>query len=207
MPFQIRPATVEDANFIIEAFDSVIPVLIAAGNVGQWGTELFSEKGGFLDSTRDDLTQSEHFRLTSQGERIRSFVAEDASQTPIAFITIREGQFSQHVSSLSALSPYVDEAESLPGGFSYVDVLIADQRVQKIQRKGAGVALIEHVKQHTKEMGARDVYVDCWSGGDGKLVQYYHNIGFESVAPLEVKKKDGTIWVGLLMRMRLGAEQ
>ncbi len=172
MTFHIRPATVEDADFIIGAFDSVIPVLIAAGNVGQWGTELFSDKDGFLDSTRDDLAQSEHFRATGQGERVRILVAEaHESRVPVAFVTVREGHFSQHVSSLGALKAYVDEAEALPGGYSYIDVLIADQRVQQSQRRGAGAALVEHVKQHTRAIGARDVYVDCWSGGDGKLVQ------------------------------------
>lgn len=172
MLFRIRPATVQDTNFIIGAFDSVIPVLIAAGNVGQWGTELFSDKDGFPDSTRDDLVQSEHFRTTGQGERMRTFVAEThESPAPVAFITIREGHFSQHLSSLGALKASLDEAEGLPGGYSYIDVLIADQRVPQDQRRGAGAALIEHVKQHTRDIGARDVYVDCWSGGDGKLVQ------------------------------------
>ncbi|OAQ97096.1 hypothetical protein LLEC1_04176 [Akanthomyces lecanii] len=208
MAFRIRPATVADADFIIGAFDSVIPVLIAAGNVGQWGTELFSDKAGFSDSTREDLAQSERFRTTGQGERIRTFVAEaHESRASVAFITIREGHFSQHISSLGALKAAVDEADSLPGGFSYIDVLIADQRVPQDQRKGAGAALIEHVKQHTREIGARDVYVDCWSGGDGKLVQYYHSVGLKSIAPLEFKKKDGSIWAGILMRMQLDAKQ
>ncbi|OAA72869.1 Acyl-CoA N-acyltransferase [Akanthomyces lecanii RCEF 1005] len=208
MAFRIRPATVKDADFIIGAFDSVIPVLIEAGNAGQWGTELFSDKDGFPDSTRDDLAQSEHFRTTGQGERMRTFVAEaHGSRARVAFITIREGHFSQHISSLGALKASVDEAESLPSGFSYIDVLIADQRVPQDQRRGAGAALIEHVKQHTREIGARDVYVDCWSGGDGKLVQYYHNVGFKSIVPLEFKKKDGSIWAGILMRMQLDGEQ
>ncbi|XWW96054.1 hypothetical protein V2A60_004024 [Cordyceps javanica] len=206
MAFQIRSATVVDTDFIIGAFDSVIPVLIAAGNVGQWGTELFSEKDGFLDSTRDDLLQSERFRMTGQGERIRIFVAgANDSRDLVAFITVREGHFSQHISSLGALKPYVDEAESLRGGYTYIDVLIADQRVEQSARRGAGAALIEHVKRHTRKNGARDVYVDCWSGGDGKLVQYYHGIGFKSIAPLEFKKKDGSTWTGTLMHMQLGA--
>lgn len=170
--FNIRPAVVNDTAFIIGAFDSVIPVLIAAGNSGQWGTELFSEKEGFLDAMRDDLLQSEKFRMTGEGERIRIFIAEhneSDKQTRVAFITIRERHFSQHVSSLGAMKQYVDEADSLPGGYSYIDVLISDQRVPSSRRKGAGAALMDHVKQHTQDMGARDVYVDCWSGGDGKL--------------------------------------
>lgn len=168
MTFHIRPATVEDADFIVGAFDSVIPVLIAAGNSGQWGTQLFSAKDGFADSTREDLTQSEHFRTTGEGERMRIFVAESTSAR-VAFITIRERHFSQHILSLGSLKAYVDEAEALPGGYVYIDVLIADQRAA--ERRGAGAALITHVKQHATDMGASDVYVDCWSGGDGKLVQ------------------------------------
>ncbi|KAJ2967693.1 hypothetical protein NQ176_g9538 [Zarea fungicola] len=168
--FNIRPAIVKDGDFIIGAFDSVIPVLIAAGNEGQWGTELFSAKEGFSYSVCDDLIQSENLRVTGEGERIRTFIAE-ADRTPVAFITIRERHFSQHITSLDALRNYVEEAESLPGGYLYIDVLIADQRVPASLRRGAGAALVDHVKQHTRDMGARDVYVDCWSGGDGKLVE------------------------------------
>ncbi|KAJ3472487.1 hypothetical protein NLG97_g10950 [Lecanicillium saksenae] len=200
MAFSIRPATVEDADFIIGAFDSVIPVLIAAGNSGQWGTQLFSEKEGFADSMRDDLVQSERFRTTGEGERIRIFIAESRSER-VAFFTVRERHFSQHVSALGALKRYVDEAESLPGGYLYIDVLIADQRARN--RKGSGAALIDYAESYTRDMGAKDIYVDCWSGGDGKLAQYYHDAGFKSIAPIAFTKKDGSIWPGILMRMQL----
>ncbi|KAJ6782601.1 hypothetical protein PWT90_00154 [Aphanocladium album] len=203
MTFNIRPATIEDADFIIGAFDSVIPALIAAGNSGQWGTQLFSEKDGFTDSMRDDLVQSERFRTKEEGERIRIFIAERESDS-VAFITVRERHFSQHVSTLGALKRYVDEADSLAGGYLYIDVLIADQRTQN--RKGAGAALIEHAKQYTRDMGAKDVYVDCWSGGDGKLAQYYNDAGFKSIAPIAFTKQDGSIWPGILMRMQLDGD-
>jgi hypothetical protein len=38
--FYIRNAEVSsiDAQFIIDAFDSTLPHLAAAGNIGQWGT-------------------------------------------------------------------------------------------------------------------------------------------------------------------------
>lgn len=173
--FAIRPATESDAEFLLGAFDSVIPVLLAAGNGGQWGTQLFSSKDGFAESLRADLVQSENFRLTGKGEQLRIFIAESTSPTaqpdsiPVAFITIRERHFSQHVSSLGALKSYVDEADALPGGYVYIDVLIADQRVADGARRGAGRALVDYVWEHARGMGAREVYVDCWSGGDGKL--------------------------------------
>jgi hypothetical protein len=117
--FPIRPAAVrKNADFIIYIFDSVIRRLIAAGNAGLWGTELFSTKNGFLDSTRNDPMQSEHFRTTGRGERICTFVADRGElQVPFAFITIREGHFPQHGSSVDALKPYVHVAKSLPGGY------------------------------------------------------------------------------------------
>lgn len=35
---------------------------------------------------------------------------------------------------------------------------------------------------------------------------YYDDAGFKSIAPLAFKKKDGSIWPGILMRMKLNAK-
>ncbi|POR38936.1 Uncharacterized protein TPAR_00855 [Tolypocladium paradoxum] len=219
--FHIRNAgsSPSDADFIVAAFDSTIPYLESTGNSGQWGTQLFSEKDGFIQSTRDDVGQSEKFRQTGQGERIRTFIAQvhdteysdsedglvrhvdDEGKTflPVGAITFRDDEFSEHILVHEDLKPHAEQAKA-GGGFLFVDVLITDHRVGQ-RRRGAGGALVERVKEHAREQGKKAVYIDCWTGGTGKLVPYYEKFGFKVIQAFEVKRKDGSVWPAKLMRV------
>lgn len=55
------------------------------------------------------------------------------------------------------------------GGFIYVDVVVTDFRTGK-RRAGAGAALLQAAKEYARDRGRRSVYIDCWTGGTGKLV-------------------------------------
>jgi len=55
------------------------------------------------------------------------------------------------------------------GGFIYVDVVVTDFRTGK-RRAGAGAALLQAAKEYARDRGRRSVYLDCWTGGTGKLV-------------------------------------
>lgn len=188
--FHVRNAgsSPSDADFIVAAFDSTIPYLESTGNSGQWGTQLFSEKDGFIQCTRDDVDKSETFRQTGRGERIRTFIAEvhdtecgdsedglvrhvdDGGMAflPVGAITVRDDEFSEHILANEDLKPHAEQAKA-GGGFLFIDVLVTDHRVGQ-RRQGAGAALVKRVKEHARERGKKTVYVDCWTGGTGKLV-------------------------------------
>lgn len=189
--FSIHSAglTPTDVDFIVAAMDSCLPVLAKNGNVGQWGTTPFSKQDGFLEATRHDVAQAERFRLTGQGERLRIFMARvmenesetkgdlhhitDLTEHEVALLTvgavvIRDDEFAKHVIASKPLAPYVAAAKAA-GGFVFIDLLIADHRVDPAKRKGSGRALIEHVKEYAREHGKRTVLVDCWAGGNGRL--------------------------------------
>ncbi|KAJ6445468.1 acetyltransferase (GNAT) family domain-containing protein [Purpureocillium lavendulum] len=76
--FHVRDAGLwpHDADFMVAAFDSTIPHLAAAGNVGQWGDQPFSDKDGFVHDTHEDVRLSEAYRLTGVGQPVRTFIAE-----------------------------------------------------------------------------------------------------------------------------------
>ena len=63
--------------------------------------------------------------------------------------------------------PPVDEPEL------YLVLLLASR-----QHRGVGAALIEFAFAEARRRGVGLVRVDCWSGGDGKLVEYYRGQGF-----------------------------
>lgn len=242
--FTIRDAGIAsiDADFIVAAFDSTIPYLISTGNTGQWGTILFSERDGFNKTTQDDVIQSQRFTLTGEGERIRIFIAqleETGSNTPAnkdglsrwtdhhgtnflcaGMVTIREDEFAKHILSDESLKSFADAANK-EGNFLWVDVLITDHRIGE-RRNGAGGALMQKVIDFAKENKKTHVYIDCWTGGTGKLVpyvysfklttlisdrqptndttRYYEKLGFQQVCDFAVKRKDGSLWPGKLLR-------
>ncbi|PNP74982.1 hypothetical protein FNYG_11629 [Fusarium nygamai] len=222
--FQIRDAgsAYEDAEFITAAFDSSLPFLNETGNTGQWGKIPFSQRDGFLEGTRDDIAQSETFRRSGQGERRRVFIAEiektysendvadlhrrndDTSKTfvSVGAAMILDDDFANHTRSVVVLEPHIAAAEN-HGGFVFLDFLIADHRVQSAMRKGAGLALLEHVKAYASEHGKRAIFLDCWTGGTDKLVRYYESAGFSPVQDFEYNKKNGDVWPGRLFRLDL----
>ncbi|KAF5696829.1 hypothetical protein FMUND_15587 [Fusarium mundagurra] len=223
--FKIRDAgsASEDAEFITTAFDSSLQFLKETGNAGQWGTIPFSQRPGFLEGTRDDIAQSETFQLSGQGERRRIFIAEieetnfgddaldlhrrkdhDTGKTFISVgaAMILDDEFASHTLSVPVLQPHIAAAEKR-GGFVFLDFLVADHRVPSAQRKGAGLALLEHVKAYANEHGKLAIFLDCWTGGTDKLVRYYESAGFSPVQDFEYNKKNGDVWPGRLFQLDL----
>ncbi|CAG9942660.1 unnamed protein product [Clonostachys rosea f. rosea IK726] len=173
--FYIRNAEVSsiDAQFIIDAFDSTLPHLAAAGNIGQ---------AGFAERIEDMVAKSESFYKTGTGHPIIVFIAEveddqgtvSASTTArlarrvdvngkalvsVSFAIVLDERFKNHVGA--ALEK---------GNFVFLQYLVTDHRgIGK--HRGAGNALIESSKPYASDHGRRTVWVDCWDGGDGLLVK------------------------------------
>ncbi|KAF7552425.1 hypothetical protein G7046_g7419 [Stylonectria norvegica] len=229
-PFHIRDAgaSPHDAEFIIEAFDSTLPHLTAAGNAGQWGTAPFSKKPGFCQSTRDDILQSERFRDSGTGERLRVFIAEIEEEALLdaaggaydrrdglarrvdelggtyvsaGAATLRDEDFARHILMSKDLRTHVDSAKSA-GGFVFLDVIVTDHRLGN-RRRGAGLALIDHIKQYALDHEKKTIWLDCWLGETQRLAQYYQDMGFKPVQDFELQRKDRSAWQGRLFRMAL----
>lgn len=213
MPFTIRPATPSqnDAPFIAATFDSTLPHLAATGNVGQWGVQPFSQKEGFLQSVRDDIETSRRYCETGEGEALRMFVAEveddgdgvDGSGSgvvSVAAMTIRDNDFAAHLKDLPELKPILQQASTQD--FIFIDVLISDYRTGP-KRKGSGLALLNHVKALASKEGKRTIYMDCFRGGTGRLIEYYEQQGFRVVGDFEFQQANGSTWPGRVLRLDL----
>ncbi|KAF4344142.1 hypothetical protein FBEOM_1931 [Fusarium beomiforme] len=222
--FRDASASFNDAQFMADAMDSTIPHLVAIGNSGQWGTEPLSKKKSFLQKMHDAVSQSESFLQTGTGEPVRIFIAEvednQASSdftenenlsrrvdetakvfVSVGFVKIVEEQFVPYLKAAESLKDQVGPAME-KGNFVFLQYLVTDHRVGG-QRRGAGAALIQKVKDYTLERGWKTIWLDCWDGGNGQLVQYYVDRGFRIMGSFEDDNDDGSSWNGKLFRMDL----
>ncbi|KAM0555748.1 hypothetical protein ACHAPJ_006142 [Fusarium lateritium] len=225
--FTIRDAhaSFNDAQFIIDAFDSTLPHLAAAGNSGQWGTEPLSNKKGFSQGIHDTVAQSEKYRETGAGDPVRIFIAEaednqaNAGSTAndglarrvdgngkalvsVGFVKILDERFVGYLKASDNLKDQVGPATE-KGNFVFLQYLVTDHRVGD-QRRGAGAALLQKVKEYATGRGWKTIWIDCWDGGNGQLVQYYVDRGFQIVGSFEDSDEgDETPWKGKLLRIDL----
>ncbi|GAA3164478.1 GNAT family N-acetyltransferase [Nonomuraea roseoviolacea] len=74
----------------------------------------------------------------------------------------------------------------------YVQALVVDRR---FPGRGVGAALLDRALAEAGERGAEVLRVDCYAGGDGRLVRWYEEWGFEREAPFTVGE-----WPGMVLR-------
>lgn len=204
-----------DGAFILSAFDTSIAHLAASGNTGQWGTQPFSEKEGFSQSVHDDIATSKRYTETKEGEALRIFIYEIKSNgegvglkrvdgevewLSVAAVSIRDDDFAAHLKKLPELQQIL-QAETKKG-FIFIDVLISDHRIGS-RRKGSGLALLNHVKDLAAKEGKPTIFMDCYRGGSGRLIQYYEEQGFKTACDFDYPRSDGGVWQGRLLRLDL----
>lgn len=85
-----------------------------------------------------------------------------------------------------AYVPAADEPEL------YVQALVIDH---SCAGRGVGAALLGWSLAEAARRGVEVLRVDCYAGGDGRLVRYYENQGFTREAPFTVGE-----WPGMILR-------
>lgn len=151
-----------------------------------WGKIPFSEKDGFLEETRVSIEQSESFRQTGAGEKIRIFIAEvgvgtrcpdELKETNIQTRACGDGEIRLSVAAVCIRENWVPEYVAsqshlhIPtGSHAYVEFMVADHRTGRYH-KGAGAALLQQIQQYYKKKGFNTMYVDAWADNRRKLVE------------------------------------
>ncbi|EFQ25621.1 acetyltransferase [Colletotrichum graminicola] len=124
----------------------------------------------------------------------------------VGAVFVRDNWLPGHVKSQFHVDAIRAELEGKEG-FVYLDVLVTDFRTGH-ERQGAGEALVKQARDYGLERGAKTLYLDAWAGNGRKLVEFYRKLGFSIVADFEMKRANGTIWPGTLMRVGLeGSER
>jgi GNAT superfamily N-acetyltransferase len=154
---QFRTGSSEDSDAVLALFDANVAWLAEQGRSDQWGSEPFSENPKLVEFVRDLLANGAVTIAEIDGEVAGASVVTDH---PMPYV------------------PAIEEPER------YLKLLIASpaHRGKKI-----GHQLIELARQYTISEGIGILRVDCWSGGDRRLMQYYVNEGFTPTQEIEVR--------------------
>ncbi|KAI6084813.1 acetyltransferase [Hypoxylon rubiginosum] len=210
-----------DGDFIVAAFDSALPHLASVGSGDQWGSTPFSERAEKRQRMYDCIPLSEASRLNQEGsERGRLFIAEAEAhdRSDLQGLSFRIGDRGNRFLSVGAAfvrekwwPGYVrthDSTKSIcenadaGGMFCYLEVLISDFRTGTA-RKGAGAALLQRARAYSVSRGAKALFLDCWAGNSGSLVQFYTGQGFVQVADFSTERPDSDAWPGSLLKLEL----
>ncbi|WP_405961751.1 GNAT family N-acetyltransferase [Streptomyces sp. NBC_00024] len=151
---RIRPGGPADAPAILGMLDSAVAWMNDRGNTEQWGTIPYSERP-------DGPARVE--RYTTENT---PYIAE-LDGTPVGALVLDSGPSTQ-----MPIAP-AGEPER------YVRLLVSDRRHAGL---GIGAALLAHAAEETRRAGVRLLRVDCWAGGDGRLVAFYERHGFTPTA-------------------------
>lgn len=153
---RFRSGSDEDTDAILALMDANVAWLVTRGRDAQWGNEPWSPS-------------------PEKSEFVRGLLS-------CGTVTIAE--FEGEVVGASLLAdhpmPYIPELEE-PEYYLKLLVVSPEHRGEKI-----GHRLIELARTRTTEDGIGLLRVDCWSGGDRRLVDYYIGQGFTPTAEIEV---------------------
>lgn len=167
-------ATVDAVPAVLHLLDDAVEWLVSRDRIGQWGSAPFSENPQRVE-------QLEEYTTTGLGLWLAIKVADD---TPMLGQNVKSDIDPQTMSGeppgviVGALAvgerkPYV---ASVSEPELYVRLLVTDRRWAG---NGIGKRLLEHASGLATGAGVSLLRVDCYAGGDGKLIQYYESQGFK----------------------------
>ncbi len=154
---EFRPGSVADTDAVVALFDANIAWLVERGRSAQWGSEPWSDNPQRVEFVRDLLASGAATIAEINGVAVGVSVVTDH---PMPYV------------------PSIEEPER------YLKLLIAspNHRGQQI-----GHRLIELAREQTIAAGVDILRVDCWAGGDRRLVNYYVDEGFTPTQEIEVR--------------------
>ncbi|MEV0278047.1 GNAT family N-acetyltransferase [Streptomyces sp. NPDC050610] len=165
---EIRKGGAGDIPAILGMMDSAVEWLVAEGRTGQWGTEPWSSRPTSVEKVADIVR----------------------SGTP--WIAEIDGEAAGTVTLTPHPAPYVAPADEPE---VYVHLLVIDSR---FRGRGVGSALLAHAVEETRRQSIDLLRVDCYAGGEGRLVDYYRRNGF---TPTETFTVEG--WPGQVLARRV----
>ncbi|MEU6575560.1 GNAT family N-acetyltransferase [Streptomyces sp. NPDC046805] len=170
MAITIRAGGPDDIPVILGMFDSGVEWLVAQGRTEQWGTKPWS-----ADPRAVELVE----RYVTEGD---PYIAE------------LDGVAAATLTLTGAPGPYLRPADEPE---RYIHLLASDRR---FKGHGVGAALLAHAVEETRRAGVSLLRVDCYRGGDGKLVAYYRSNGF---TPTEAFTFGEGNWPGQVLARRV----
>ncbi|KAL4798036.1 acyl-CoA N-acyltransferase [Aspergillus venezuelensis] len=183
--------TIHDTPAVLHLLDKAVAWLTSQDRTGQWGTNPFSTDPKRIERLREFATTGFGLWLAVDAENGTSNTdaeEQEQSASPGKIIgALALGDRNPYV-------PPVAEPEL------YVSLLVTDR---EWAGRGVGNQLLEHARGVARETGVSLLRVDCYAGGDGKLVRYYEAQGFKRLERLEVQGG----WACQVLAQRLDDEK
>jgi GNAT superfamily N-acetyltransferase len=154
---------VDNVPAVLDLLDTAVKWLASQARTGQWGAAPFSENPQRAERLRE-------FATTGHGLWLAIQVADDG-EAPVIMGALAVGERMPYVAPVS-------EPEF------YVRLLVTDRRWAG---KGVGKRLLEHARNLANRAEVSLLRVDCYAGGDGKLIQYYESQGFKRFERLNLE--------------------
>jgi ribosomal protein S18 acetylase RimI-like enzyme len=166
--------TVDAIPAVLHLLDTAVKWLVSHDRVGQWGAAPFSENSRRAEQLREFVT-------TGLGLWLAIKVADDTpliGQNRLSDINPQtmNGEAPGVIIGALALGERMPYVTPVSEPELYVRLLVTDRRWagNKI-----GERLLEHARDLANRAGVSLLRVDCYAGGDGKLIQYYESQGFK----------------------------
>ena len=153
---RLRKGGEQDGDRLLAMFDDAVAWLAGRGLAGQWGGRRWSERDRTMSLVRE-LAGEDGF-----------WIAEADGEPAGALVLTR--QPPGHVPPLD------------PGRL-YVSLLLT---ARKFTGRGVGAVLLDHARSQARRQGLTGLQLDCWAGGDRRLVDYYIRAGFTPTSAYDV---------------------
>jgi GNAT superfamily N-acetyltransferase len=163
----LRTGSAADLDAAMALFDGAIAWLVERGRTGQWGDQPWSGSADRVARIRSMLEGNEVLVVEQDGAPIGVLVHGPTAHA------------------------YVSPAD---GPEDFVLLLVADRGPAA---RGAGRMLLDEAWSRARARGVDRQRVDCYAGGDGKLVRFYESAGFTRTETFEVNG-----WPGQLLERR-----
>lgn len=154
---EFRTGSAEDTEQVLALFDANVAWLVERGRSAQWGSDPWSESPQKVAFVCDLLSSGVVTIAQINGEVVGASVMADHPMPNV---------------------PAIDEPER------YLKLLISSP---SHRGEGIGHRLIEMAKESTIVAGLKLLRVDCWAGGDRRLVAYYTGEGFKPTEEIEAR--------------------
>ncbi|KDN83759.1 GNAT family N-acetyltransferase [Kitasatospora cheerisanensis] len=175
---RIRTGGPDSAPDLLRLIDGAVAWLAAQGRTGQWGSVPWSQRP-------ESVARAEQ-ACREQLVRVAERAAGGGDALGVCVLA----------EDAPSYAPPVPEREL------YVRWLVTD-RVHS--GSGIGAALVADALRVARGRGIGLLRVDCYAGGDGRLVEQYERLGFTRTATFTVDRPTGP-WPGQVLEQRVGAD-
>lgn len=97
----------------------------------------------------------------------RNISGQPKSALPVGFAFVREDCIPDYILRQQHIT--IRDAEQ--ASCAYIEVMVADHRVDSAVRKGSGAALIQGVQEFGRKATKTSLFIDGWAGNDKKLIE------------------------------------